>query len=288
MCSVDKCSQGSQLINITVNPRKHIWGPCSMQKWKVNLDEREAPNAFAAVCWAHQSSFSGPPIPFKSGLHSQLIIFLSWTDWCMSRLALLFFWYDSCASCYLEWICKSASSLREIHYSQKNFGWIIVPSLLVPERNLAGFPDSHWVGEKCQQSVAQEPMENRQCLSGHTNISHQLLQGFGVQSSQGGSCYKHQRLAIEWFSVCSFFCSFTACPTAGKHCFPRITPLEETLFLFNIGSVSSFILPTSGLHPCYIHLKSFFQSLGAIFLHFPKDTSPPKILFQQAHESVYI
>lgn len=88
--------------------------------------------------------------------------------------------------------------------------------------------------------------------------------------------------------VCSFFCSFTACPTAGKHCFPRITPLEETLFLFNIGSVSSFILPTSGLHPCYIHLKSFFQSLGAIFLHFPKDTSPPKILFQQAHESVYI
>ncbi|EOB03229.1 hypothetical protein Anapl_10186 [Anas platyrhynchos] len=27
-----------------------------------------------------------------------------------------------------------------------------------------------------------------------------------------------------------------SCPTAGKHCFPRITPLEETLFLFNIGS----------------------------------------------------
>lgn len=224
MCSVDKCSQGSQLINITVNPRKHIWGPCSMQKWKVNLDEREAPNAFAAVCWAHQSSFSGPPIPFKSGLHSQLIIFLSWTDWCMSRLALLFFWYDSCASCYLEWICKSASSLREIHYSQKNFGWIIVPSLLVPERNLAGFPDSHWVGEKRQQSVAQEPMENRQCLSGHTNISHQLLQCFGVQSSQGGSCCKHQRLAIEWFSLFFLLLFYSL-----HYCWQTLFPLYYTI-----------------------------------------------------------
>lgn len=138
-------------------------------------------------------------------LHSQLLIFLSWADWCVSRLALLCL-YDICASCYLDWMCKSAfPSICEINYSQRFFGWTIIPSLLVPKTKLAGFPDSLSVGEKWTNCCLSNTGKQMVPFRLQQYCSHQLLQCFGSLHLPNTSIRGY---ATERFGVCSLFCFY--------------------------------------------------------------------------------